>query len=122
MSADATKASKELGFYNDYKTALEQAKAKKGLMVLVVVWNPCSACDRLVKNTLSNSDVNKKLQEYTTVILDYKDSMPKQFKGEVAPKIFYIDSKTEEAVAENMGVVSVETILDDLKEAEEDLE
>ena len=122
MSADATKASKELGVYNDYATALEKAKTKKGLMVLVVVWNPCSACDKLVKNTLLNVEVNKKLQEYTTVILDYKAPMPKQFKVEMAPKIFYIDPQTEEAVGENMGVLSVETIMEDLKEAKEDLE
>ena len=91
-------------------------------MVLVVVWDPCKACDKLVKNTLSDTIVKSKLKDHVTVILDYKDKMPKKFHIKMAPRIFYIDSKTEEKILENMGSVSVENFVNNLNEASEMLD
>lgn len=122
MAADAAKAAKELGVYNDYKTAHQKAKSENKLMVLVVVWKPCKACDKLVNNTLSNDIVKNRLKDHVTVILDYKDKMPEEFHIKMAPKIFYINPKTEKSVWESMGAVSPETFMDDFKEALEMLE
>jgi len=119
MAADAAKAAKELGVYNNYETALQKAKSENKLMVLVVVWDPCKACDKLVRNTLANTMVKNRLKDYVTVILDYKDKMPKEFHVEMAPRIFYIDTKTGKSVWESMGAVSIESIMDDFKEADE---
>ena len=122
MAADAEKAAKELGVYNNYDIAIQKAKSENKLMVLVVVWDPCRACDKLVKKTLSNNIVKNRLKDHVTVILDYKDKMPKEFHIKMAPKIFYIDPKTEKSVWESMGAVSIETFMDDLKEALDMLE
>ncbi len=122
MAADATKSAKMLGVYNNYDTALQKAKSENKLMVLVVVWDPCRACDKLVNKTLSNAIVKNKLKDHVTVILDYKDKMPEAFHIKMAPKIFYINQKTEKSVWESMGAVSVETFIDDFKEALEMLE
>ena len=122
MAADAAKAAKELGVYNNYDIAIQKAKSENKLMVLVVVWDPCRACDKLVKKTLSNDMVKNRLKDQVTVILDYKDQMPKAFHIKMAPKIFYIDPKTEKSVWESMGAVSIETFMDDLKEALDMLE
>ncbi len=119
VAADASKVSKVLGVYNNYDIALQKAKSENGLMILVVVWDPCRACDKLINETLKNGIVKSKIKEYSTVILDYKDKMPKDFHIEMAPKIFYINPKTEKSVWESMGVVSAKTILNDLKEASE---
>ena len=122
MAADATKSAKMLGVYNNYDTALQKAKSENKLMVLVVVWDPCRACDKLVNKTLSNAIVKNRLKDHVTVILDYKDKMPEAFHIKMAPKIFYINQKTEKSVWESMGAVSVETFIDDFKEALEMLE
>ena len=122
MAADATKSAKMLGVYNNYDTALQKAKSENKLMVLVVVWNPCRACDKLVNKTLSNDVAKNRLKDHVTVILDYKDKMPEVFHIKMAPKIFYINPKTEKSVWESIGAVSVETFMNDLKEASEMLE
>ena len=119
MAADAAKAAKELGVYNNYFTALQKAKSENKLMVLAVVWDPCRACDKLAKETLADTQVKSRLKNYVTVILDYKDKMPEEFHIKMAPKIFYIDPKTEKSVWESMGAVSIESIMDDFKEASE---
>ena len=118
MAADATKAAKELGIYNDYGTGLKKAKSENKLMILTVVWNPCGGCDKLVKETLTNTTVKNKLKDYITVILDYQDKMPKEFHIKMAPKMFYINPKTEEGIWESMGVISVKSIMSDFKEAQ----
>ena len=122
MAADAAKSAKELGVYSDYNTALQKAKSENKLMILVVVWDPCKACDKLVKNTLANTKVKNSLKNHVLVILDYKDKMPKKFRIKMAPKIFYIDSKTEEKIGTNVGIVSVEEFIDNLNDAADMLE
>ena len=122
MAANAAKAAKELGVYHDYNTALQKARSENKLMVLVVVWDPCKACDKLAKNTLANTMVKNRLKDFVTVILDYQDKMPKKLHIRMAPKIFYIDSRTEEEIGTNVGVVSVEEFIDNLNDASDMLE
>ena len=119
MAADAIKSAKKLGVYNDYSVALQQAKLENKLIVLVVVWDPCAGCDRLVQKTLTDTLVHNHLKNYVTVILDYKDKMPKEFNIKMAPKIFYINPKTEEAIWESMGVISTKSIINDFNEAQD---
>lgn len=119
MAADAAKSAKELGVYNDYSISLQKAKSENKLMVLVVVWDPCAGCDKLVNKTLTDTLVKDQLKNYVTVILDYKDKMPKQFNVQMAPKIFYINPKTEESIWESMGVISTKSIINDLNEAQD---
>ena len=122
LSLMAADAAKELGVYSDYNTAFQKAKSENKLMILVVVWDPCKACDRLVKNTLADTKVKNSLKNHVLVILDYKDKMPKKFRIKMAPKIFYIDSKTEEKMGTSVGTVSVEEFIDNLNDAADMLE
>ncbi len=117
MAADATKASQSLGIYNDYAMALQNAKSKNELMVFVVVWDPCKTCDSLVKETLVDKNVQSKLKESTTLILDYKAKMPEKFIVKMAPFIYYINPQNEEILYESMGRISAKTFQEDYEEA-----
>ena len=118
IAADATKAAKSLGLYNNYTQALKNAKLKNELMVFIVVWKPCNACDKLVHGTLPDEKIRKKFKSSTVLILDYQAKMPQKFKIQMAPHIYYIDPQNEEIILENVGYMSVTEFLNDYKEAE----
>jgi len=118
IAADATKAAKSLGLYNNYTQALKSAKLKDEFMVFMVVWDPCNACDSLVNDTLSDKKIKEIFKKSTALILDYKAQMPKKFKIQMAPHIYYINPQNEEILLENVGRISVTEFLNDYKEAE----
>ncbi len=119
MAAKAKETAKYLGVYNDYDKALNIAKSENKLLVLVVVWHPCNACDKVVEYTLADTAVKRKLKNHVMVILDFKDKMPKKFQTPVAPKIYYIDPKTETKILENIGSVSAEAFIAELEDSAE---
>ena len=118
IAADATKAAKSLGIYNNYAQALENAKSHNKLMVFIVVWDPCNACDSLVDETLINEKIKVKFKKSTFLILDYKARMPQKFKIQMAPHVYYINPQNEEVLLENVGRMSVTEFLNDYKDAE----
>ena len=114
LAADAKEAAAYLGVENSFSTALEKAKAEKKMLVMVIVKTNCRWCDRLVKETLSESEVKEKLKNYVTVIVDRDDDFPNKFKEDFFPSIFYIDETSGGSVYENVGFVGKKCFLNDL--------
>ena len=111
IAADATKAAKSLGIYNNYTQALKDAKLNNKLMVFIVVWDPCKACDSLVSKTLTDERVQAKFKDSVVLILDYKAEMPQKFRVQMAPHIYYLNPMNEEILLESVGRVSAEDFL-----------
>jgi len=119
IAADATRAAKDLGIYNDYNQALKDAKLNNKLMVFVVVWDPCKACDSLVSGTLTDKRVQEKFKDSVVLILDYKANMPKKFRVQMAPHIYYVNPMNEEVLLESVGRISAEDFLNEYQDAKD---
>ena len=117
FSANAQDAAFSLDFYEDYPTALAQAKKENKLLMLVIVQDPCPYCDGMVEKTLANPKVKKAIKDFVSVIVDKHSSLPSAFITTATPMTFFIDSKTEEGLWESMGYVTAESFLDDIQEA-----
>ncbi|MFC2073904.1 thioredoxin family protein [Campylobacterota bacterium] len=117
LAAIAQDAAFALDFHEDYATALTQAKKEKKLLMLVIVQDPCPYCDGMVDNTLSDPKVTQAIKDFVPVIVDKHTPLPAAFKTDIAPLTFFIDAQQEEGIWESMGYVSVESFLDDIKEA-----
>jgi thioredoxin-related protein len=117
LAIDAKDAAFVLGFNEDYKTALAQAKEENKLMMLVIIQDPCPYCERLIDNTLSDPQITKVLEDFVSVIVNKHSQLPPAFRTNAIPMTFFIDPKNEEGIWESMGYISVEQFLDDLNEA-----
>jgi thioredoxin-related protein len=117
LAIDAKDAAFVLGFNEDYKTALTQAKEENKLMMLVIIQDPCPYCERLIDNTLSDPQITKALEDFVPVIVNKHSKLPPAFRTNAIPMTFFIDPKNEEGIWESMGYISVEQFLDDLNEA-----
>ena len=115
---DAKDAAFVLGYEEDYKTALAQAKEEKKLLMLVIIQDPCPYCERLIDNTLSDPKVTHALEDFVSVIVNQHSPLPSAFESNPIPMTFFIDPKNEEGIWESMGYISAEQFLDDIKEAQ----
>jgi len=118
VAIDAKDAAFVLGFNEDYKTALAQAKEENKLMMLVIIQDPCPYCERLIDNTLSDPQVIKVLEnDFVSVIVNQHSQLPSAFQSNAIPMTFFIDPKNEDGIWESMGYISAEQFLDDINEA-----
>ncbi|MCB4743656.1 MAG: thioredoxin family protein [Sulfurovum sp.] len=116
LATDATQAAKQLGVQHSYATAIAKAKAKKRMLVMVLVKEHCRWCHKLVKHTLADKKVKARLKkDYVTLIVDKDDTYPVVFKRSFFPSILYIDPNTEKNIYENVGYIGPEYFLNDLK-------
>ena len=106
-----------LGVENIFSVALEKAKSEKKMLIMVIVKKNCRWCDKLVKRTLSEAEVKEARKDYTLVIVDRNDDFPNQYKEDISPSIFYIDSMTQKTVYESVGYVGKKCFLNDLNES-----
>lgn len=117
LAAVAEDAAFALGFHEEYPAALTQAKKEKKLLMLVIIQDPCPYCDAMVDNTLSDPKVTQAIKGFVPVIVDKHTPLPVAFSTDVTPLTLFIDAQKEEGIWESMGYVSVESFLDDIKEA-----
>lgn len=118
LAIDAKDAAFVLGYNEDYKTALAQAKEEKKLLMLVIIQDPCPYCERLIDNTLSDPKIVHVLEDFVSVIVNQHSPLPSAFESSVIPMTFFIDPENEDGIWESMGYISVEQFLDDIKEAQ----
>lgn len=118
LAIDAKDAAFVLGYNEDYKTALAQAKEEKKLLMLVIIQDPCPYCERLIDNTLSDPKIVHALEDFVSVIVNQHSPLPSAFESSVIPMTFFIDPENEDGIWESMGYISVEQFLDDIKEAQ----
>jgi len=118
-ATNALEAAKKLGVENQYEQALSKAKKEDKILVMVIVKENCRWCDKIINRTLSDTNVQKELKKYVTLIIDKDAAFPSEFKENFFPSIFYIDAKTEKSVYENVGYIGTRCFLNDLHSAQQ---
>lgn len=117
LAANAQDSAFVLDFYEDYPTALAQAKKDNKILMLVIIQEPCPYCDAMVEKTLPDPKVTQAIKGFISVIVDKHTSLPSAFMTTATPMTFFIDPKTEEGIWESMGYAPAEEFLDDINEA-----
>ncbi|WP_345993540.1 thioredoxin family protein [Sulfurimonas sp. HSL-1716] len=117
---DASKAAKELGYVNSFDKGIAKAQKEHKLMMLVLVKNGCSWCKKLERETLSDSFVKDKINNFVRVLLDRNDKMPDYYRTPIVPVVYFVDPKTKSSVFETAGFREPNEFLDDIQTAEDD--
>ncbi len=108
-----------IGAETNFDTALAKAKNERKMLVMVVVKEHCRWCEKLVKKTMADPQVEEVLKrDFITLVIDRFDSYPKTFREDFFPSIFYIDYATGQSVYENVGYVGKKCFLNDLDGAQ----
>ncbi len=115
FGADAHKSAKLLGYETDYKSAIAKANKEHKMVLMVIVQDPCPYCDRLVHKTLDTPCVKKRMKHYVPLIIDKKDTFPKQFKPPFIPMSYVVDPEIESTTYEIVGAVPFREYIDDLE-------
>ena len=107
-----------------YEEALILAVEKKKPIMLVLVSDYCSWCNRFKNVTLRDAEIKKRLdKEVILLILNkYDGQYPKHFKTSMVPSTVFIDSTTQEEILTQVGFANKENfnvILDDVKDFHE---
>ncbi|MBU1657641.1 thioredoxin family protein [bacterium] len=108
----------QMHFSRDYNSSLEQAKKANKPLMLVLVADYCPWCRKLERNTLGASEVQQKLSEVVTVIMDQKydtDKFPQKYLTPRNPTIFFINPNTDEKFYENIGYLKKKDFLEVLE-------
>lgn len=114
FAMNAQQAAKVLGVENSYDQAIQKAKHEKKILVMVVVKEHCRWCEKLVNTTLKEPRVQKRLQDFVTVVVDKDAAYPADFREDFFPSIFYVDYSTEKSIYENVGYIGAKCFLNDL--------
>jgi len=87
--------SAELGWSNDYKKALVDAKKENKLVYILITSDSCKWCRKFENTTLQDKEILKRLySEFITIHLSRdRDVIPKQFKTAPIPRHYFTDSK-----------------------------
>ena len=89
---------KEMRYETEYRTALAKAKKTGKPLLLLMTTSYCPWCRKLENRILSQTDINKVIQEkYIPVTMNLdKDSYPEQFgKTRFTPILYIVNSETE---------------------------
>ncbi len=122
FAMNAQQAAKMLGVGNSYDQAIQKAKHEKKILVMVVVKEHCRWCEKLVNTTLKEPRVEKRLQDFITVVVDKDAAYPADFKEDFFPSVFYVDYNTEKSIYENVGYIGAKCFLNDLDGVEKTYE
>ena len=118
-SSGAREEAAFIGAQTNFDAALAKAKARKKMLVMVVVKEHCRWCEKLVKKTMADPKVMEVLKrDFITLVIDRYDRYPKVFREDFFPSIFYIDYATGQSVYENVGYVGKKCFLNDLDGAQ----
>ena len=119
MAISAQDAAKILDAQTDVKKACQKARSENKMVLLIVVKDNCSWCEKMVHETLNDKNIRYELTDMVTVVVDISEKLPDGFKVTNTPAIFFIDAKKEKSVWENVGFVKKGTFLIDIISANE---
>jgi len=112
---------KEVSYERDYKKALQAAKDKNKMIMLVLVGDYCPWCKKFERKTLKSSEVRAEVQKnFIPLVLDkYKDknTYPKDFYAPVIPAVYFIDPKSEKSLLEAVAYMKKAEFLDNADDA-----
>ena len=114
IAAVAEESAMLLDYETDYKTAIEKAKKEHKMVLMVIVQDPCSYCDKLVRKTLDTPCVQRRMKYYVPLIVDKHGEFPKQFKPPFIPMSYIVDPNSEEVTFKIVGSIAVKEYLHDL--------
>ncbi len=97
----------EVPSFKDYQTALNEAKKKDKLLMIVIEQEKCPWCHRFKAQTLSDIDVEILIEEHFVLLfLDKnKDEIPNFLKVPVTPVTFLVGTD-EKTYNETIGYVN----------------
>ena len=122
MAITAQEAAWVLDAQTDLTKALQKAKAENKMVLLVVVKDDCNWCEMMIHDTLKDPNIQKKLADMVTVVVDINEKLPKDFKTKLTPAIFFIDAKSKKSVLKNVGYIKKGAFLIDIISASEMIE
>ncbi|WP_296823850.1 DUF255 domain-containing protein [Sulfurovum sp.] len=112
-----------LNAQTDLNKAFEKAKnEKKKIVLLVVVKDDCHWCEMMVHETLKDPDIQARLKDMVTVVVDINEKLPKAFKTTLTPAMYFIDVRSKKSVLENVGYIKKGGFLIDIVSASEMVE
>jgi thioredoxin-related protein len=119
MAISAEEAAWALDAQNDFAKALQKAKTENKMLLLVVVKDDCTWCEKMVHETLKDKDIQDSLSNMVTAVVDVHGKLPNDFKVRKTPTVFFIDAKSEKSVYKNIGYVKKGAFLIDIISANE---
>lgn len=122
MAISAQDAAWVLDAQTDLNKAFSKAKDENKMILLLVVKEDCSWCEKMVFATLKDKNIQKNLKNTITVIVDINDKLPSEFKARLAPTVFFIDPKSKKSVLEGVGYIEKGSFLMDIVSASEKME
>lgn len=109
----------EIPWEKDLDSAFLKAKKEKKILIIMAVSDGCQWCERMKKNTLSNPQVLKRLQNYVLVMADRETKNEKSqlppFKH--VPIIFFMTHE-KETIDNLRGYFEAEDFLEYLNDLE----
>jgi thioredoxin-related protein len=119
MAISAEETAWALDAQNDFTKALQKAKTENKMLLLVVVKDDCTWCEKMVHETLKDKDIQDSLSNMVTAVVDVHGKLPNDFKVRKTPTVFFIDAKSEKSVYKNIGYVKKGAFLIDIISANE---
>ena len=71
--------------------------------MLVVIKDGCDWCELMVNDTLTTQSIQDNLYDVVTLIADLHSDLAKKYKATLTPTVYFIDSKTEKVLLEQVG-------------------
>ena len=83
----------------NYDKALDLAQEQNKPLMVLLVKNPCSPCNQIIKNQLTNKDYLDHINEkFISVIVTYEGKLSypiEMYYSTKFPTLFFVDSKNE---------------------------
>lgn len=95
----------KFGYEKDYKVAIKKAKEHKKDIVMVIVSDYCSWCDRLKEEVLSLEYTDEILKKHYIPLMvnSSSDNYPSKFDSYVVPAVHFVSFKDESIIETVLG-------------------
>jgi len=104
MAITAEDAAWLLNAQTDFNKAVQKAKnERKQMIVLLVVKDGCSWCEKMVNETMQDERIKDALADAVVVVTDFHTDLAKRYKAELTPTIYFIDASSKNSIEKQVG-------------------
>lgn len=105
MAVTAEDAAWLLNGQTDFNKAIQKAKHdKKPMIILLVVKDGCSWCEKMINETMQDAKIKNALNDDAVIVVaDFHSKLAKAYKAEFTPTLYFIDTKTKKSIATQVG-------------------
>jgi thioredoxin-related protein len=104
MAISAEDAAWLLNAQTDLNKAFTQAKKEKTpMIVLLVVKDGCSWCEKMVNETMQDNTIKNALADAVIVVTDFHSEAAKTYETVLTPTVYFIDAKTGKSIGTQVG-------------------